>query len=191
MKCNLSSTAWIETSRLNFKVDEQLLWDMCPIEHSKFYFGNQIIDNPRFDLSFGRDYTFSRSNHIALPVPDTLQPLLDYINGLGYGEFNQMLINYYRNGHDYIGSHPDNVKQLVPLSPILSLSLGATRKFRIRDMNKKIIKDIDLNHGDILVMCGNMQKEFKHEIVKVQGEKGKKIRRRINITFRQFAEEKG
>lgn len=76
---------------------------------------------------------------------------------------------------------------MVPLSPILSLSFGATRKFRIRDKNDKIIKDIDLHDSDIIVMCGNMQKEFKHEIVKVSGEKGAKVGKRINITFRQFA----
>lgn len=109
MKCQLSKTAWTESLRLNFNVDVEMLWKMCPTEHSKFYFGTQEIDNPRFDLTFGRDYTFSKINHIALPIPETLQPLLNYVNGLGYGEFNQMFINYYRNGHDYIGRHPDNV----------------------------------------------------------------------------------
>lgn len=31
-----------------------------------------------------------------------------------------------------------------------------------------------------------MQKLYKHEILRVSGEKGKKMGRRINITFRQF-----
>lgn len=90
------------------------------------------------------------------------------------------------NGYHYIGSHADNEKQLVIGSPIVSISFGGTRTFRIRDKNKKIVKDFELKNKDIIIMGGTMQKEFKHEIVKVNGQKGLNVDKRINITFRQF-----
>ena len=38
----------------------------------------------------------------------------------------------------------------------------------------------------VLTMGGKFQQEFTHEIVKVCGNKGKNMERRINITMRQF-----
>ena len=76
--------------------------------------------------------------------------------------------------------------QLIKDSAIVSISIGATRKFRIKPKLFKIYQDYDLKSGDVIVMGGNMQKEFKHEIVKVTGKKAALISKRINITFRQF-----
>ena len=43
------------------------------------------IDNPRYDIVYSRNYTFSNVDHIAEPIPISLFPLLEYVNGLGYG----------------------------------------------------------------------------------------------------------
>lgn len=40
--------------------------------------------------------------------------------------------------------------------------------------------------GTFLVMGGTFQKEFTHEVPKINGVKGENIGKRINITFRQF-----
>jgi hypothetical protein len=48
------------------------------------------------------------------------------------------------------GAHSDDEKQLVVGAPILSVSLGATRKFRVRDRGpgKAVRHNIDLKHGE-------------------------------------------
>jgi alkylated DNA repair dioxygenase AlkB len=103
--------------------------------------------------------------------------------------FNSSLINWYMDGTHYIGTHADDERQLVPLSPIFTASLGATRLFRIRQKEDgKIVKDLYVKNGDILVMGGAMQKHFKHEIVKLSEAKGKLLGPRISLTFRQFVE---
>lgn len=67
------------------------------------------------------------------------------------------------------------------------MSFGETRKFRIRNKNtKKITHDIELTDGTIVIMCGETQKYFTHEIVKVQGKKGLSTGKRISVTFRKF-----
>ena len=40
-----------------------------------------------------------------------------------------------------------------------------------------------------LIMCGDMQKKYTHEVPKVSGKKGEEMGRRINITFRKFKDE--
>lgn len=66
-----------------------------------------------------------------------------------------LLINWYENGRHYIGAHSDNVNPLVDNSPIVSISIGATRIFRIKDKKtRSIVKDITVKHGTVVVMGG-------------------------------------
>jgi alkylated DNA repair dioxygenase AlkB len=104
------------------------------------------------------------------------------------------------------GKHSDNEKQLRTNSPIISISLGATRIFRIRRKgfpeDGKIVKDLSVVNNTIVIMGGTMQKTHTHEITKIGvfyiaghhmhmsrftgGQKGLRVGRRINITLRQF-----
>ena len=126
--------------------------------------------------------------HEALPIPIQIEPFLEYIQSLYPNfTFNQILINWYKNGLHYIGVHSDNTKPLVIDSPIVSISLGQERIFRIKDKNKKtIIKDIILKDKAVITMGGAFQTYYTHEVPKVTGKKGEQLGRRINITFRAF-----
>jgi alkylated DNA repair dioxygenase AlkB len=100
-------------------------------------------------------------------VPDfALQMLYNIMNrvkSLLNFDFDRLLINRYENGTDYIGSHSD--KEVYPGDPVVSICYGATRTFRIRDkITKNIVLDVPHQHGTLLVMAGNFQHEFKHEI---------------------------
>ena len=97
------------------------------------------------------------------------------------------MINWYANGHHYIGPHSDDETQLVNDSQVLSLSLGAERIFRIREKkSKQVVQDISMPHGTVVVMGGMIQNQYTHEVPKINGKKGEDVGRRINITFRQF-----
>ena len=89
--------------------------------------------------------------------------------------------------------HADSEKQLKQ-SLILALSVfkdpEGTRKFRIRRENKEKIdgknfKDIITTHGQLVVMGGDFQKWFKHE---VPVEKSNKKAYRISFTIRSHSE---
>lgn len=128
--------------------------------------------------------------HAPLPIPKELQELYDWVRNSEYGPFNQMMINWYQHGQHFIRAHRDDEKPLVPNSPILSISIAATRTFRIRDYStKKIVKDILMPNGTVLVMGGKFNTQFTHEVPKIGGEKGKTIGRKINITFRRFKDD--
>lgn len=80
---------------------------------------------------------------------------------------NSCLLNYYRNGQEYVGFHSDKEVRDVAQS-VVTVSLGCSRTFRFRDkMTKKKTHDIVLNSGDLVLMCGNTQKLYEHSIPKV------------------------
>lgn len=173
--------------------DFEKIWALKPKEPGKVMIYGKITTVPRWQQSFIKDYHFSGLNHIAIKnVPEIIKPIYDWVQSSIYandsdGPFNQLLINGYLDGSEYISAHSDDEKQLKPKSCILSISLGETRKFRISGKmdNKKVI-DYNLSHGDVIVMKGEMQHLYKHAIVKVSGSKGKNMGRRINLTFRKF-----
>ncbi len=125
-------------------------------------------------------YAFAGQSAEAKPLTNSLILLLNYINELFDENFNGILINEYINGNDYIGKHSDKENGLSK-SGVICLSYGANRKFRIRNKeNNNIIMDVKTNSREILIMGGNFQKEFTHEIP-VE----KKIKEsRISFTFR-------
>jgi alkylated DNA repair dioxygenase AlkB len=104
-----------------------------------------------------------------------------------YPEFNWTgaLVNFYADGTQYIGKHADDERDLVAGAPILSYSFGAIRTFRIRDKKTNEIKiDVPTHDNCMIAMCGNMQKQFTHEITKLSGKKATELGKRINVTVR-------
>ena len=95
--------------------------------------------------------------------------------------FNSVLLNYYRSGNDSVSWHSDDEKELGDNPIIGSVSFGGTRKFRLRNKNnKKLIHNIDLKNGSLLIMRELSQKYWEHEIPKTK----KQVEERINLTFR-------
>ena len=91
------------------------------------------------------------------------------------------LAHIYRDGTDYIGWHTDKEAWS---SPVISVSFGATRKFKVRAIKatKGWDTEFDLTNGSLLIMNKGFQRKYKHT-VPVQ----KKITTpRLNLTFRQF-----
>jgi alkylated DNA repair dioxygenase AlkB len=185
----LSRQSWIDQFTLSptIPIDFEVLWNIHPDMYGLIKVAGKEISTPRWQQTYGRSYTFSGMDHPALPIPKEVQHLHDWANESMYGPFNQVLINWYQNGNHYIGKHSDDERPLVPQAPILSISLGAERVFRIRDKEtQEIVNDITMTDGMVLVMGGMHQREFLHEVPKISGAKGDRVGRRINITFRRF-----
>lgn len=192
----LDDECWIEQGFIPSSItyDFDALWLLHPEEYGKVRYMGRTMNTPRWQQTYLRNYTFSGMNHEALPLPNVLEPFLAFANHMiegfnnGQWAFNQVLVNWYINGHHYIGPHSDSEIQLVEDSPVLSISLGQERIFRVKkigDNNEKAI-DIPMPDKSYIVMAGKMQKKYLHEVPKVNGIKGSDMKRRINITFRVF-----
>ena len=66
-----------------------------------------------------------------------------------------------------------------------SLSLGATRQFRIRHIITRETKTFSVSNGTLIIMAGTMQQSWKHDVPKTK----ENIGERINLTFRNIVKE--
>jgi alkylated DNA repair dioxygenase AlkB len=148
-------------------------------------FGNKPI--PRLEAWYGSwDYAYARGIVLkAAPMPDYLREVIDKIAGAGFGDFDAVLVNRYRDGNDYISPHSDD-DYGDPEPTIPSLTLGAARPFRLakmvsgRRLDKSTTVEFLPRHGDLLVMRGRTNSDWQHWVPKT----AKPIGERINLTFR-------
>ena len=97
--------------------------------------------------------------------------------------FNFVLANRYRSGNDYVGWHSDDERDMGKTPIIASLSLGATRKFRIVSKATGEKRSILVGHGSLLLMFGESQTRYKHTLAKTRLPVGE----RINLSFRDVS----
>jgi alkylated DNA repair dioxygenase AlkB len=98
--------------------------------------------------------------------------------------FNSLLLNQYRDGQDGVAWHADDEPELGVRPIIGSLSFGAIRKFQLRlKDNPSEKREIEIGSGDLVVMSGNTQASWLHQVPKTSRVVGP----RINLTFRQIS----
>ncbi|AFY79713.1 MAG: alpha-ketoglutarate-dependent dioxygenase AlkB [Hydrococcus sp. C42_A2020_068] len=145
------------------------------------FFGKQVLQ-PRLTAYYGeKPYPYSGIIMQPLPWIDPLLEIKSKIEPIANTKFNAVLLNLYRDGSDRMGWHSDDERELAPGSAIGSVSFGATRRFMLRRRDDRKIKiDLELADGDFLVMQGETQLFWQHQVPKT----AKKIGARINLTFR-------
>ncbi len=155
------------------------LRDNCQWEQKPGIFGYM---QPRLIASYGDDgivYRYSGVENVALPWTRTLLEIRKMIESV-QGDYNYCLLNRYRSGADSMGWHADDEPEIGGI--IGSLSLGATRRFRIRHNVTRETLAFDVHHGTLMIMGGTMQEHWQHEVPKTK----KKVGERINLTFRKI-----
>ena len=130
----------------------------------------------------GIEYTYSGKKLKRHNWNETLIEIKGEIEKITYFKFNSVLANLYRDENDSMGLHSDNEKELGINPVIASLSLGESRDLYFKHKNIKKSLNIPQKNGQLIVMHGETQKYWKHEIKKT-----KKLKKpRINLTFRNI-----
>ncbi|WP_068803453.1 alpha-ketoglutarate-dependent dioxygenase AlkB family protein [Immundisolibacter cernigliae] len=153
-------------------------------QHRLKLFGRECL-TPRLCAWYGdADARYGYSGQTLEPLPWTaplaaLRQRLEAMLGL---PLNGMLANLYRDGADSMGWHSDDEASLGPRPVIVSLSLGATRRFVLRHRRRRDLQTVALalEHGSLLVMAGDTQRHWQHAVPKTRRAVGV----RINLTFR-------
>lgn len=158
---------------------EKTPWRQDPIK----IFGKLILQ-PRLTAWMGDEgarYRYSGLNLQPTPWSAELQEIKSRVESSTGFKFNSALLNMYRDGRDSMGWHRDNEPELGPDPVIASVSLGATRIFKLRHYQDKALKlDVPLENGSVLIMQGPTQHFWEHSIPKT----ARPVGPRINITFR-------
>jgi alkylated DNA repair dioxygenase AlkB len=155
------------------------LRDHCAWDQKPALFGHM---QPRLTASYGDPgvvYRYSGTENHALPWTDSMLEIKAKIEAVR-GTFNYCLLNRYRSGSDSMGWHADDEPEMGPI--IGSLSLGATREFRIRHNTTRETMVLPAGHGTLIIMAGTMQQFWKHDVPKTKEIVGE----RINLTFRRI-----
>ena len=161
---------------------ESIDWKHQPIK----MFGRSVMQ-PRLTAWYGDEGTeYSYSGLMNYPVPwnSRLHEIKKKVEELSKHKFNSVLLNLYRDGQDSMGWHQDNEVELGVNPTIASVSFGAIRQFQMRHkFDKSIPKlDIGLQDGSVLIMSGETQKYWQHQVPKTK----KLLGERINLTFRSI-----
>ena len=129
----------------------------------------------------GTAYTYSGTAHEPLPWMPELQRIRQRVEELTAHRFNSVLLNLYRDGNDGMGWHADDEPELGREPVIASVSLGATRRFKLRHRRMRVAAStLDLAHGDLLLMAGQTQHLYVHAVPKTT----RPVGTRVNLTFR-------
>lgn len=158
------------------------LRDNCRWEQKPGIFGHM---QPRLTASYGDagiTYRYSGTVNVADPWTPTLLEIKEKIEAV-QGDYNYCLLNRYRSGSDSMGWHADDEPGMGNV--IGSLSLGATRKFRIRHNVTRETRTFLTGNGTLIIMAGTMQQFWQHEVPKTKQNVGE----RINLTFRHIHNE--
>ncbi|KAM9858884.1 DNA oxidative demethylase ALKBH2 isoform 1-T2 [Aulostomus maculatus] len=161
-------------------------------EEAKVQVFGKVYNIPRKQATYGDaglSYTYSGVTRLACPWTPTLEYIRDAVTKTTGQTFNFVLINRYKDGQDHMGEHRDDEKELDPLCPIASVSLGAARDFIFRHkdargkQSRRRIEPVklELAHGSLLLMNSPTNTFWYHSLPA----RKKVLLPRINLTFRR------
>jgi alkylated DNA repair dioxygenase AlkB len=142
----------------------------------------KIIPVPREESLFGDDlhYAYRGATIKAARWPDFLLEARNRILESTGFKFAFAVGNRYLSGKDSIGWHSDDFPVIGKKPAIASLSLGSTRKFKLRHKISGATFDYELESGSLLIMLPGCQDEWLHAVPKT----ARPVGERINWTFR-------
>jgi alkylated DNA repair dioxygenase AlkB len=159
-------------------LEEAIEWK----QESMNMYGREI-NFPRLTAWYGdndKPYSFSGITLSPKPWSPELLAIKKDIEPICEASFNSVLLNLYRDGNDSISWHTDAEKELGKNPIIASVNFGAERVFQLRHTITKEKINLPLQHGSLLVMRGELQHFWQHQVPKTK----KVDKKRINLTFR-------
>ena len=188
-RVDLDESCWLDLHPNWIEDDAPLfrdLVDSTPWEQESITLFGQSVPQPRLTAWFGVGMdvrTRYRTTAPALAWPPDLARIVAELRDHTGIEFNSALANYYRDGNDSVGWHADDEPALGHDPVIASLSLGGSRRFRLRRRDKTATHEVALGAGDLLVMHGATQRLWLHTVPRTKTPQHP----RVNLTFRRYS----
>ncbi|MBX0292565.1 alpha-ketoglutarate-dependent dioxygenase AlkB [Hymenobacter sp. HSC-4F20] len=173
-----------EAQELLEELTNSLAWQQEAIK----LFGRSVLQ-PRLTAWYGdpgASYQYSGLRLEPLPWTPALLRLRQRVEEATGTFFNSVLLNLYRTGQDSMGWHADDEPELGPAPVIASVTLGATRNFRLKPRDPHRLPhapfSLPLTAGSLLLMRGATQQHWLHALPKT----ARPVGPRLNLTFRQI-----
>jgi alkylated DNA repair dioxygenase AlkB len=115
----------------------------------------------------------------AAEAPRSLQGIAERLSDCFGTRYDKLWVNLYRSHRDSTSWHGDHIGKIQPQSIVPVLSLGATRRFLIRPKDGGASVSLQPASGDLIVMGGRAQVDWRHSVPKQATPAGP----RISINF--------
>lgn len=152
-------------------------------QSTRIMWGKEVL-TPRLTAWFGDNVTYAHTTegrYVTRPWTKELLALKAMVEPMCGRCFNSVLLNYYRDGNDSVAWHADDEPELGADPVIASVNFGQVRRFDIRHkQNHQQKYSVELEHGSLLVMKGNLQHNWEHRVAKST----LPMKARVNLTFR-------
>jgi len=198
MRTYLDDSVYVEHFSHHLQVTQDgfdELWNVFNIIPSTPNPMNRNFIIKRKQCTYGAEYSFAgqKSQNISNNLdeyPYIIKKVLDDVNKFSNSDlYNVVHVNFYPDGSAGLDPHSDNEAPMLKDYPIYSYTLlseqGNPRGFQVYDMNKVLLNEFFLDHGDLLIMSGGMQRKYKHGIKKSMAKKFQCLKR-INLTVRAW-----
>lgn len=176
---------------------------LSSLQHQQVRIMGKMVLQPRLTASQAAEgakhYTYSGLTIEPTKMDGYMKALLAQVGAVHTDSKeppNYALINYYRDGNDYISEHSDNEKGLDSSKSIISISFGQERDFVMYEHKKKkkdkddterrqprrALITIKTGHGQVIEMLPGCQQLLTHAIRKAGPKQA--LKPRVNITLR-------
>lgn len=154
--------------------------NLCKSNHSLGFFHTRDLDTVYEYLIYNGKR--SRSNLYNNEFEEVSQFVKNFVNNTILPNINRLpfqsnetwnsdvcVVNYYESLSNNLDWHSDRMSHIGPHNLIVSISLGATREFRLRknyteDTDSSPISSIIIPHNSMVIMQPGCQEEYKHSV---------------------------
>jgi alkylated DNA repair dioxygenase AlkB len=162
----------------------EVAWNLHPEVRPSIQIVGRQIQVPRWHQAYGEDYRFSGQVTASQPTPSLLLPLLAWTRRAIHPALNGLLVNWYEGPSHYIGPHHDSTKNMIVDAPIVTISFGEERVFRLTrgKGRERQVKNFPAKDGTVFILPQETNAAWKHSVPK----SGRYTGRRVSVTIRGF-----
>ena len=159
-RIKLDASSWIEHIPNWFRQPDALFTELmdsaCWLQRDRWMYTRRVIE-PRLTA----DYP-----DVAKVPHDALRAIAAALSEHYGVRYRSLWVNLYRNQHDSTAWHGDNIGSIQAESIVPVLTLGATRRFLIRPTHGGRTWTFRPASGDLIVMGGRAQRDWRHCVPK-------------------------
>ncbi|MHC1559048.1 alpha-ketoglutarate-dependent dioxygenase AlkB [Actinomycetospora sp. C-140] len=168
-RLELDETSWVEHVHGWLRGGSRLFDDVLDAagfeQRSRWMYDQKVVE-PRLTAEY------PDIAHAPLPMLHTIVDALRDHYGVPY---RSLWINLYRDHRDSTSWHGDPIGKVQETSVVPVLSLGATRRFLIRPAAGGRSTSLTVVSGDLVVMGGRAQRDWRHAVPKQSTPAGPRI----------------
>ena len=173
-RIQLDETSWIEYVPAWISGSETLFKDLlgtAPWKQRSRWMYTQDVIEPRLTAEYAK---------VSMAPQSIMGEIAASLSRHYESSYRSLWMNLYRDHHDSTAWHGDRIGRITPACVVPVLSLGSTRRFLIRPLEGGKSTTLHPASGDLIVMGGRCQVDWRHAVPKQSTASGP----RISINFK-------